>query len=667
MLCDVCRKIGLAVDGKAEPITNCEMMPHHLTWSTLRRSNFLGCYVCNQVWESLDIDKQQCISNSAEWTCNGDSPPTDLISHGTYSDHDQSDVTYALWFFYSDSRHLELHVRICRVSDFEETECVLAVRPVEEISPANVTPELSDNTRSTATLSLARGWVRDCMTNHSACKKAGGAKSWYPSRLLDCSTSDGPEAYCRLIETLDADIQGPYMTLSHCWGDADCLKLTTENHAQMKRFMPLPNLPQLYQDAVLVTRTFGVRYLWIDSLCIVQEGDQLKDWFQQVKIMDQIYLNSLCNISAANAPNGHCTMFSSRRPELVCPPTSILNVDGVVGSYLIEANTIWHTQVSQALINTRGWVLQERLLSPRVLYFGDSQVLWECNEKAAAEIYPEKLPFTDDIDTASPKSLPTSDSEVAAWDSIVFAYSRCQLSFPHDKFTALSAVAKHMRLRRRDEYVVGMWRRTLGYELLWKTLPSEYVNTRPDEYRAPSWSWTSLDGFVYPGWVPNPPPITSPFNIMDLEIQYVTDDNTGPVRSGSMRLLGALRKVMLVCKHDESVQSSYKNRELCIRGGQSEILSEASRVLLDPPQRDSEWQDTPPTTLYCVRASRETDLNFNTLLFEVVDREKGVYRRAGVARIQKEEVWELQQCREDDGSLFPCEEYKDGKYLIKVI
>lgn len=137
---------------------------------------------------------------------------------------------------------------------------------------------LPDNTKSDNSIALANTWITECSTGHKQCSEKSiiPSSKWYPTRLLEID-SPGSGSNFRLIETRNSNLEGPYMTLSHCWGFKDCTILETENYAEMLHGRPLESLPQLYQDAAYVTRRLGARYLWIDSLCIIQKGDGLAD------------------------------------------------------------------------------------------------------------------------------------------------------------------------------------------------------------------------------------------------------------------------------------------------------------------------------------------------------------------------------------------------------
>jgi hypothetical protein len=374
--------------------------------------------------------------------------------------------------------------------------------------------DLSPSTKSASTLSLAQKWIADCTANHPRCNILDRKTRWYPTRLLDCGTSRTLDECCRLVESDNAHLDEPYMTLSHCWGLVDCLKLTTENYSQLSDVIALLSLPKLYQDAVYIVRILGIRYLWIDSLCIIQEGDNSVDWRHEVTLMSEVYLNTFCNISAADAPDSNHTMFHSREPSLFRPESLTLEVDGLCVPHLIFDEQFWTIECSCARINTRAWVLQERLLSPRLLHFGENQVLWECREKDAAEICPNGMPPNLKPPLRSFKSIFHGSSTLGfpqgsldgykIWSNIVEAYTACELTFPSDKVVALSAIAKVMASILNDEYVVGMWRRYLEQELMWAAIDSPTVSDEDTHfgsriYRSPSWSWMATNGRIEPG------------------------------------------------------------------------------------------------------------------------------------------------------------------------
>jgi hypothetical protein len=212
-------------------------------------------------------------------------------------------------------------------------------------------------------------------------------------------------------------------------------------------------------------------------------------------------------------------------------------------------------KITKAPLNHRGWVLQERMCAPRILHFGKDQIFWECTKKVAAEVHPifsrgmkplEKSPLKTedfgDLIQMTPKwsfgNIPQSllgDT----WHSIVVSYMQCQLTKPEDKLVALSGIAKIFKKTVRTDYLAGLWLNELAKGLLWK-VPIGTQATRPSVYRAPSWSWASIDAnisYYSPHWAEVFS--RSMITVEEAITQPVTNDPTGQVRSGRIRIRGA--------------------------------------------------------------------------------------------------------------------------------
>jgi hypothetical protein len=263
-------------------------------------------------------------------------------------------------------------------------------------------------------LDIAERWMSKCRCA-DAWEESG--RKWYPRRLLDLTELRGAKhdlrrAKVRLVETdnffqetgsmgtshVSTNHEYRYITLSHCWGKPregyEPLRLTD---ITMARFMSdgieLDDFPNTYRDALLFAcKLNGVRFVWIDSLCIRQaldgEGyvkqEQLRDWFEQSRFMDRVYRKAYLNISATASSDGHGGLFRSRAPgslqqdtiDVYCPFANEATKSTFVRCTVTLASA-WVELVDQAPINKRGWVFQERLLAPRVLHFCHNQVAWE--------------------------------------------------------------------------------------------------------------------------------------------------------------------------------------------------------------------------------------------------------------------------------------------------
>lgn len=313
-----------------------------------------------------------------------------------------------------------------------------------------------------------------------------------------------------------------------------------DNYAQLFEGISWSLFPRLYQDAVHIVRNLDVRYLWIDSLCIIQRGDNLADWQYEAANMGDIYANALCNISALNAPNSMSSMFSSRNPESISPPIVVAKDGSRALSCVVSDEWFWQTEISNAPLNLRGWVVQERLLSPRILYFGKRHLFWECGEQDAADIYPDGIHHSPRYRSGFKKDFVSLkrdsrriDQNYQAWWKVIQQYTACDLSYPEDKASAISAVAKRMARIMQDEYVAGLWRSRLPEQLLWRvTLPRQ-----PPNYRAPSWSWLAVDGKVHFHLLERPDEDDILISVLHIHLNYSAVDTTGPIRGGSLKLL----------------------------------------------------------------------------------------------------------------------------------
>lgn len=365
---------------------------------------------------------------------------------------------------------------------------------------------------------------------------------------------------------------GPYLSLSHCWGSALFLKLTTKNIESFKAGISPLGLPKTFRDAIHITQKLGVKFLWIDALCIIQ--DSKEDWRREAATMGNVYQNALCNIAATGASDSSGGCFWDRNPLLAraCKVDFTWELP-LQGSYYCVDGSLWPKNVGEAPLNRRGWVTQERILSPRIVHFGVQQLFWECHELEACESFPDGLPESPDpltfiVRTGLKRIKPAvkyaiqnaensnvSESRLdgyAYWDGIVDIYTRSSLTRQEDKLIALSGVAKEMSFLLNDQYLAGLWKRNLPYQLLWsvhKPLTANRGNPcfRPQTYQAPTWSWASIDGHVVPG---NHPPGQDwgllP-KLLEAHIDPVGDDPTGQIAGARLHAQGHLRLATWQC------------------------------------------------------------------------------------------------------------------------
>ena len=326
-----------------------------------------------------------------------------------------------------------------------------------------------------------------------------------PSRLLDLQGIPGHDDLRLTCAETDMR-EGLYMALSYRWrpdGERPTetyhwpWELTTMSIDQMRVRISFETLPRAFQDVITVVRKLNVRYLWIDAMCIIQDDNA--DWQLESSRMDSIY-----DVQAG--------LFGTRDPKQLLPLE--LDVSWVEGrfepsgpTYLVE-HKYMENQLSQSSLNSRGWVVQERNLSPRILHFLPDQVFWEDSESGynACEVFPRGcVRLDDDYDRDRPRVGPVTRQYVDfqdTWEELIGIYSATSLTKSTDKMVALQGLAQHWSSHMpEDRYCAGLWQTTMPECLLWKLADGQYQtnsHSHPVDSRLPSWSWLSVNKTVRP-------------------------------------------------------------------------------------------------------------------------------------------------------------------------
>lgn len=423
-----------------------------------------------------------------------------------------------------------------------------------EMEGLDFSGELSPSTDSEGSLTFATERFRDCVQNHERCRESHISRR-LPSRLIRINDTGEPTS-AHLVLSKDVDEAELYFTMSHCWGSGHVLRLTKDKVDEFRAKIPVSELPKAFIDCFDVVRRLGGRYVWIDSLCIVQ--DDPDDWLSEASQMHAVYSGSHGNICSTGFADTEQGLFVSRDTQLLQPCVAEAPwMDGGPTFRVLDL-ALWNSQVLEAPLNNRAWVVQEHFLAPRHLHFGDRQILWECCELSAAEQFPNSLPRRILNHYKSPfNSLPWSSTSssgatpdspksllVTQWASIVSAYTSAMLSFPSDKAIAFAGIATRFEAIMGDKCLAGMWSTRIHDDLLWHVdfcLQCDgSPSTRPSTYRAPSFSWMSVDGRVSTeGELEERAGVV--VQVREFEIQQ----SRGLITGGYLRITGVLRPVML--------------------------------------------------------------------------------------------------------------------------
>lgn len=426
-----------------------------------------------------------------------------------------------------------------------------------------------------------------------------------PTRVLDVGV-DSNASQIRLVEPVN--IESTYITLSHRWGDkTDIVKTMKSTIRQFRNGIDMKRLPKAFADAVIICRRLQVRYLWIDTLCIIQ--DDGKDWERESARMADIFANSYLTIAASSSPDTCFPSFEARSDGLRFPPDALSiglpSIEGAVPMMDTRGNPSGHRWLSRKRfvafkmhgsydecknwlylhvgwtpsstrkepkpyfiggfghrfdplakeqLNSRGWTLQERLLSSRTIHYATDQMYWECEKSFVSEDGSSFDPSIFSLNSLTERQcLPASEHGFDQWGHTSYIegfspqmenpegrwrggwlehiqrYSERNLTVSEDKLPALSGLSAIIASRTGDEYFAGVWRDHVVEDLHWRVYRRDEFRTGfqafnseassfavvhdslsfsygqnlkvwdvaiPPKSRGPSWSWASIDGRI---------------------------------------------------------------------------------------------------------------------------------------------------------------------------
>ncbi|TFK48919.1 HET-domain-containing protein [Heliocybe sulcata] len=475
------------------------------TWSAIQTSCANGCNWC-RLLKPPEVDSGQDGEVEVWAACDEDSDHTPAGDKKLRLVVDSSRSAYRP--FYATSR-TTAGAQIGTVSGYgSHQQFYMYTRPGkwhDDAARFVAARQRITNVSSQESYQLALQCLDHCIHTHHANCPPPQVDIVLPDRVIDCSDVKRP----RIVLTGGAQ-RGFYVTLSYVWGGPQPLTTTENIDDYVNSGLDMSKFPQTIQDAVVVTHNIGQRYLWIDALCILQDSSEDKQ--RQLGRMQYIYRNAYLCINAACAYSSREGFLGRPRPQkhfegripYRCP-------DGTVGSVWIANGQDWVPGAAHSYgdeldpVTYRGWCLQEKMLPARSLVYASDTLKFHCQTETVnignALCEPStglRLPNAI-YQPVGPGGTPLSGPEQVtyrqAWLAVIFMYTLREISVPSDKLVALAGVAEQFHLVYRDKYLAGLWQKTLLLDLLWSRSTTD-KRPRPKRYRAPSWSWASIDGLV---------------------------------------------------------------------------------------------------------------------------------------------------------------------------
>ncbi|KAF8849351.1 HET-domain-containing protein [Acephala macrosclerotiorum] len=628
MICKACE--NLTIDELFERASN---PPGHLILHpsfdhlTVAASN--GCDTCRAFHarfnnEFLDLKEKVVEFEKAR----GASPPVIVLLQMGFGQHGKRPIN-------------KIHVQIGDDPDrpgIEQLKISFRVSKTWEFEPKEETTgydlwrtKIDHDLGSDQNFGIAQGWIQDCCNDHdpSICPPLEDAD--LPTRLIDVGTPQNQNL--RLTETSKGE-KGQYLALSHCWGPPETKKLLTKTETLSSRLasIDVQDMPPNFSDAVVITRRLGYKYLWIDSLCIIQ--DSKSDWETESQNMGNIYTNAAITLAAAAAtssegglltkgyqPLSNETMspkkwfltdsigrshiafmsdeknkVSSTTPGPASEPNICrikLNQEDSARSVILDPlpefsdlEENWFRCTALGPLGLRGWCLQEKLLSRRILFYGKRQIYWQCasarkaadGESVPASAARSQANIGNDVsdwpdvlrlrqlhrEAATPEQRQAIETKIyKTWHNVLFLYINRRLTFYSDRLPGLAGMATLIHELTGDQYVAGFWHKYLLTSLIWthtksvlreeapRSIAERYETETPEweketsKMSGPSWSWCSHDFTdILDFWADFNEDYRQSFwkrqdaEVMAVNVDIVGGNPFGQVKSGELVLRG---------------------------------------------------------------------------------------------------------------------------------
>ncbi|TVY70221.1 hypothetical protein Focb16_v000155 [Fusarium oxysporum f. sp. cubense] len=384
-----------------------------------------------------------------------------------------------------------------------------------------VADPLSDITAATI-----RDWKLRCDTSqsqaHTICSRP--SPGFFPTRLIEIVEMDTNNQipHVRLVDGKSLNGDTEYTALSYCWGGDLKTCLRESNKDSYRTEIPWDKIPRTIQDAILTSQKLGIGFIWVDSLCIIQDS-KADDKNVEIGQMTQVYTHAAFTIAARRAPDAHRGFLHKRSLPSGTTTVDFCSEDGKTRQCTLTFESAAKKE-DQNVLDTRGWTLQEYLMSRRLLIIGSWTTTWSCRKERVGNCDGWTLdrekgdPFnyngswtssentvfkgTHRLDsiaffgTHPDSNYPKPEDHLILWEwnSLVQRYTQRNLTRQTDRILAISGLAQIFSPMRGGAYAAGLWVKDFPNTLLWENR-SRALYPRPSD-QGPSWSWTAINSTV---------------------------------------------------------------------------------------------------------------------------------------------------------------------------
>lgn len=593
----------------------------HPSLTALRVSAAAGCPLCCFLWKGLEItsmavpqSSRVAIYGMKVWyllLCRVVEP---FPAKGETGESIAEDFPYCLPF----EGEITLLTVLLLLKQWAHIGCRMPGADVEIDTNAPIT----EDTSSPETYRQIRTWLNACQNEHPKCQVLLENPS-LPTRLIyldtlrDTSLSNPVDTSLqpRLMSTTGRECsECRYIALSYRWPEDFPIeaKLTRDNICEQMRGLNTSKLPQVFKDLFQVAIRLDITYVWIDSLCIIQ--DDPEDWDREAALMFQTYRYAELTVAAAAPPTKPDTglfrhgdpsdVLSVRLPDLRDPSNDAPGQEVV----LLKPQKITY---KESPLVSRGWCFQEREISRRVVHYTETQVLWECRTVQASEGLPSGIQISQryysDFKTRIFDEDLSGQKVDDAWYRAVEDYSTRHLTVFTDKLPALAGLAATIRDYKpaNCRYLAGLWEDDFLNGLQWSSQTGRNVtfgygrsitNTRYPEYVAPTWSWASVAGPIsYDDRLNNlrkSKPTKFTLKVLDIYVQTSTSDPFGAVRHAILTCMAGLLPCVLSVNKD---RTDHRSGDYEVRNADG---VEVACMDFDVPQEKFDEEEV--TVVFCI-------------------------------------------------------------------